>query len=96
MTRLLKHFNYTQRVKIPAARVHIDVKQEEDGRCSGIIRRLDLSDHGHHELSEWKTAKVIVEARRLSSGTYCWRPLGSVAAVERAGPGLSFDPFGVW
>lgn len=85
MTRILRRFNYTQRVRVPASKVQIDVEQDNDGRCRGILKRLDLSDHGPHAETEWKAAKVVVEARRLSTGSYCRHELGSVAGIEEAG-----------
>jgi hypothetical protein len=91
MTRILRRFNYTQRVNIPASKVQIDVVEGEDGRCRGLLRRLDLSDRGRHLEAEWKAARVVIEARRLSTASYCKHDLGSVAEVEKSGAAAAFE-----
>jgi hypothetical protein len=87
MTRITRKFNYTQRVKIPKSRVHVEVVRGEDGKYRGMVKKLDLFEHGRHSLEAWRAAEVIVEARRVSTGSYHRQSLGAVAEVEE-----SIDP----
>ena len=86
MTRISRHFNYTQRVRIPASRIHVEIERGEDGRYRGIVKKLDLSDYGRHAEGVWKAAHVIVEARRVSMGLYHKQILGIVAETQQKKP----------
>ncbi len=86
MTRISRHFNYTHRVRIPASRIHVEIERGEDGKCRGIVKKLELSDHGRHAEDVWKTAHVIVEARRVSMGLYHKQNLGTVAGTQQKKP----------
>jgi|GEM_PF-4370719 hypothetical protein len=83
MTRISRHFNYTHRVRIAASKIHVEVERGEDGRHRGIIKKLDLSDHGRHREEVWRAAHVIVEARRVSMGLYHKQVLGTVAETQQ-------------
>jgi|SRR5271165_6234954 len=83
MTRISRKFNYTQRVRIPASKVHVEVERSEDGQYRGVVKKLDLSDHGRHTEDVWRAANVVVEARRVSTASYHRQGLGSVGEVQR-------------
>lgn len=70
MTRISRHFNYTHRVRILASKVHVEVERGEDGRYRGFVKKVDFSEHGRHAEDVWKAANVVVEARRVSTGSY--------------------------
>lgn len=78
MTRLLKRLNFTDRCDISPGHIHIDVDRAESGQCRAVVRRLDLSDRGNHSEETWKRAKVFLEARRLTTGSFHRRELGHV------------------
>jgi|SRR5271157_3816928 len=83
MTRISRKFNYTQRVRIPASKVHVEVERGEDGQYRGMVKKLDLFDHGRHTDEVWRAANVVVEARRVSTGSYHWQGLGTVSEIQR-------------
>jgi hypothetical protein len=83
VTRISRKFNYTQRVRIPASKVHVEVERGEDGLHRGIVKKLDLSDRGRHTPEAWRAASVVVEARRISTGSYHRQNLGTVVDVEK-------------
>jgi hypothetical protein len=83
MTRISRKFNYTQRVRIPASKVHVEVERGEDGQYRGMVKKLDLLDHGRHTEDVWRAANVVVEARRVSTGSYHWQGLGTVGEVQQ-------------
>lgn len=98
MTRIRRKFNYTHRVRIPVSKVHVEVERGEDGRYRGMVKKLDLTDHGRHSEDDWRAANVVVEARRVSTGSYHWQKLGTVGEVQRQNsitpielPGFSDD-----
>jgi hypothetical protein len=82
MTRISRKFNYTQRVRIPASKVHVEVERSEDGQYRGMVKKLDLVDHGRHKEDVWRAANVVVEARRVSTGSYHRQRLGTVGEVQ--------------
>ena len=82
MTRISRRFNYTQRVRIPATKVHLEVERGEDGQYRGMVKKLDLFDHGRHTENVWQAANVVVEARRVSTGSYHRQALGTVGEVQ--------------
>src|SRR5579862_1273233 len=86
MTRISRHFNYTQRVRIPVSKIHVDIERGEDGKYRGILKKLDLTEHGRHAEEAWKAAHVIVEARRVSMGLYNKQVLGTVAETQQKKP----------
>jgi|SRR5581483_9014048 len=86
MTRISRHFNYTRRVRIPVSKIHVEIERGEDGKYRGILKKLDLSDHGRHAEEAWKAAHVIVEARRVSLGLYHKQVLGTVAEIQQNRP----------
>jgi hypothetical protein len=86
MTRISRHFNYTHRVRIPASKIHVEIERGEDGKYQGIVKKLDLTDHGRHVEEVWKAAHVTVEARRVSMGLYHWQLLGTVAEIQQKRP----------
>lgn len=86
MTRISRHFNYTHRVRIPASKIHVEIERGEDGKYRGIIKKLDLTDHGRHPEEVWKAAHVVVEARRVSMGLYRKQILGTVGATQQKKP----------
>lgn len=86
MTRISRHFNYTHRVRIAASKIHVEVECGEDGKYRGLIKKLDLSDHGRHAEKVWQAARVIVEARRVSMGLYHKQILGTVAETQQKKP----------
>lgn len=86
MTRISRHFNYTHRVRIAASKIHVEVERGEDGKYQGFIKKLDLSNHGGHSEKVWRSAHVIVEARRVSMGLYHKQVLGTVADIEQKKP----------
>jgi hypothetical protein len=87
MSRQLRRFNYTNRVKIAARDVRIDVHMREDGVPQATIREIDLTEHGRHTLSDWDSAQVVLEARRLSTGSFQRETIGTVGKLkESKGP----------
>jgi hypothetical protein len=86
MTRINRHFNYTHRVRIPASKIHIEIERGEDGKYRGVLKNLDLMEHGRHAEDVWKAAKVLVEARRVSMGLYYRQILGTVADTQLKKP----------
>src|SRR5438552_12428294 len=86
MTRISRHFNYTHRVRIPASKIHVEIERGEDGKYRGILKKLDLTDHGRHDEEVWRAAHVIVEARRVSMGVYYKQILGTVAETQQKKP----------
>ena len=86
MTRISRHFNYTHRVRILASKVHVEIERGEDGKYRGIVKKLDLTDHGRHAEEAWNAAHVVVEARRASMGLYHKQILGTVAETQRKKP----------
>jgi hypothetical protein len=83
MTRISRHFNYTHRVRIPASKIHVEIERGEDGKNRGIVKKLDLTDHGRHAEQVWNAAHVIVEARRVSMGLYHRQVLGTIAEIRQ-------------
>lgn len=86
MTRISRHFNYTHRVRILASKVHVEVERGEDGRYRGFVKKVDFSEHGRHAEDVWKAANVVVEARRVSTGSYHQQVLGTVADIQQERP----------
>ena len=86
MTRISRHFNYTDRVRIPASKIHVEIERGEDGKYRCIVKKLDLTQHGRHAEEVWKAAHVIVEARRVSMGLYYKQVLGTVAETQQKKP----------
>lgn len=86
MTRISRHFNYTNRVRIPASKIHVEIERGEDGKNLGILKKLDLTEHGRHAEEVWRAAHVIVEARRYSMGLYHKQILGTVAQSQQSKP----------
>src|SRR5205823_2843862 len=83
MTRISRHFNYTHRVRIPASKIHVEIERGEDGKYRGVLKKLDLTEHGRHAEEMWKDAQVVVEARRVSTGSYHRQILGSVVETQK-------------
>lgn len=86
MTRISRHFNYTHRVRIPASKIHVEVERGDDGKCRAVVKKLDLTDNGRHAEKVWKGASVVVEARRVSTGSYHQQILGTVAETQQKKP----------
>jgi|SRR5271156_217911 len=86
MTRISRRFNYTHRVRIPASKIHVEIEHGEDGKYRGIVKKLDLTEHGRHAEEVWKAAHVVVEARRVSVGLYRKQILGTVAETQQKKP----------
>jgi hypothetical protein len=86
MTRISRHFNYTHRVRIPASKIYVEIERGEDGKYRGILKKLDLTEHGRHTEGVWKAAHVVVEARRVSIGLYHKQILGTVAEIQQKKP----------
>jgi hypothetical protein len=86
MTRISRHFNYTHRVRIPASKIHVEIERGEDGEYRGIVKKLDLGERGRHPDEVWKAANVVVEARRVSTGSYHKQILGTVAQTQEKKP----------
>jgi len=86
MTRISRHFNYTHRVRIPASKIHLEIERGEDGKYRGVLKKLDLTEHGRHTEEVWKAAHVIVEARRVSVGLYYKQILGTVGETQHKKP----------
>ena len=83
MTRISRHFNYTHRVRIPASKIHVEIERGENGKYRGVLKKLDLTEHGRHAEEMWKAAQVVVEARRVSTGSYHRQILGSVVETQK-------------
>jgi len=86
MRRISRHFNYTDRVRIPASKIHVEIERGEDGKYRCIVKKLDLTEHGRHAEEAWKAAHVVVEARRVSMGLYYKQVIGTVAETQQKKP----------
>jgi hypothetical protein len=73
-------------VDVSPSKIHLDVTRGNDSVCRATVRSLNLSDHGRHKQDEWRAADVILEARRLSTGSYHRESLGALADVEKSLP----------
>ena len=82
MTRILRRFNYTKRIKIARRQVLIDVEATSDGACLATVRRLDLSERGQHSEAIWNSAEVFLEARRPATQSWARHGLGTVFSLE--------------
>jgi hypothetical protein len=82
MSKVTRRFNYTNRVRIPAKNVHVETDQGKNGGCQAIILKLDLSDSGSHTPDVWSLASVILEARRLATGSFVRQTLGTTADIQ--------------
>jgi hypothetical protein len=91
VTRITRKFNYTKRVRIPASKIHIEVTRREDGEPAAVLHRIDLSDSGAHPIDQWKNATLIVEARRLRTGSYWREVVGTVDRMLTQSEPISFD-----
>ena len=61
----------------------MEIERGEDGKYRGVLRKLDLTEHGRHAEEIWKAAQVVVEARRVSTGSYRRQILGSVVETQK-------------